>query len=128
MAVIINGQASWIAAHFDVLGPIGESLGLEWGGRWQGFPDRPHFQLPNISVSDLVRKYGTPENYRGSWSEPKEVVDVAGFEGPAKVIYRGKELSAGIMEGRTFVELRGLAELLGLKVYWDNATKTVTLS
>jgi hypothetical protein len=58
----------------------------------------------------------------------KEAVDVAGFEGPAKVVFRGKELSAGILEGKTFVELRALAELLGLKVYWDNATKTVTLT
>lgn len=58
----------------------------------------------------------------------KEAVDVAGFEGPAKVKYQGKELPAGILEGRTYVELRALAELLGLKVAWDNATKTVTLS
>lgn len=128
VAVIINGQASWIAAHFDQVGPLGESLGLDWGGRWQNFPDRPHFQLPGVKVADLVKKHGTPENYRESWTEPKEVDDVAGFEGPAKVVYKGKELNAGILEGRTFVELRALAELLGLKVYWDNATKTVTLS
>lgn len=24
---------------------IGEGLGLEWGGRWKSFPDRPHYQL-----------------------------------------------------------------------------------
>lgn len=30
------------------LGPIGESLGLVWGGRWKSKIDRPHFQLiPN---------------------------------------------------------------------------------
>ncbi|MGI6226996.1 MAG: M15 family metallopeptidase [Peptococcales bacterium] len=128
VAVIINGKASWIAAHFDQVGPLGESLGLEWGGRWQNFPDRPHFQLPNISVSDLIKKYGAPENYKESWSDLKEVENVAGFEGPAKVVYKGKELNAGILEGRTFVELRALAELLDLKIYWDNTTKTVTLS
>ncbi len=127
-AVIISGKASWIAAHFDRVGPLGESLGLEWGGRWQNFPDRPHFQMPGHTVSELIKKYGTPENYKKSWSEPKEVEDVAGFEGPAKVIFQGKELSAGILEGKTFVELRALAEFLGLTVAWDNATKTVTLS
>lgn len=26
-------------------GEIAEQLGLEWGGRWQQFPDEPHFQL-----------------------------------------------------------------------------------
>jgi hypothetical protein len=27
------------------LGAAGEKLGLEWGGRWESFPDLPHFQL-----------------------------------------------------------------------------------
>ena len=26
-------------------GKIGEACGLEWGGRWQSFPDEPHYQL-----------------------------------------------------------------------------------
>jgi hypothetical protein len=129
VAVIINGKASWIAAHFDQVGPLGESLGLEWGGRWQNFPDKPHFQLPGIKIADLIKKYGVPDNYKESWNEPKEeAIDVPGFEGPAKVVFQGKELNAGILEGRTYVELRALAELLGLKLYWDNITKTVTLS
>ena len=53
---------------------------------------------------------------------------MAGFEGLATVVYEGKTLSAGILEGKTYVELRTLAELLGLKVIWDNNTKTVILS
>lgn len=37
----------WWSAPFAVwakMGVIGESLGLEWGGRWKGFIDLPHFQ------------------------------------------------------------------------------------
>ena len=30
-------------AFWEKIGGIGESLGLEWGGRWK-HPDRPHFQ------------------------------------------------------------------------------------
>lgn len=30
---------------WDKLGRIAEILGLEWGGRWTSFPDRPHFQF-----------------------------------------------------------------------------------
>lgn len=30
---------------WEKVGAIGESLGLEWGGRWTTFVDRPHFQL-----------------------------------------------------------------------------------
>jgi peptidoglycan L-alanyl-D-glutamate endopeptidase CwlK len=26
-------------------GLLGKSLGLEWGGDWKSFPDRPHFQV-----------------------------------------------------------------------------------
>lgn len=30
---------------WEKVGKIGESLGFEWGGRWTGFIDRPHFQM-----------------------------------------------------------------------------------
>lgn len=29
---------------FNKLGALGKKLGLEWGGDWKSFPDRPHFQ------------------------------------------------------------------------------------
>jgi len=31
--------------HYRTLGAIGESVGLEWGGRWKTFTDDPHYQL-----------------------------------------------------------------------------------
>jgi peptidoglycan L-alanyl-D-glutamate endopeptidase CwlK len=30
---------------WDVAGPLGESLGLTWGGRWTSFVDVGHFEL-----------------------------------------------------------------------------------
>lgn len=30
---------------WERLGEIGRALGLEWGGDWDGWKDRPHFQL-----------------------------------------------------------------------------------
>ncbi len=30
---------------WTLAGTVGESLGLRWGGRFVGFPDRPHFEL-----------------------------------------------------------------------------------
>ena len=30
---------------WDLVGQVGESLGLEWGGRWKSGADMPHFQL-----------------------------------------------------------------------------------
>lgn len=132
VAVIINGQASWIAAHFDVVGPIGEALGLEWGGRWQNFPDKPHFQLPGYSIKSLTKTYGVPENFFKSWQEEpdqgKEAGNVPGFEKEAKVVFAGKKIDAGILDGKTYVEVRALAEAIGLKVGYDNSTKTVSLA
>lgn len=40
------------------LGPIGESVGLEWGGRWKSFKDEPHFEYPHgLSMSQLRARY-----------------------------------------------------------------------
>lgn len=46
------------------VGAIGKSLGLEWGGDWTSFVDRPHLQLSKYgsNVGALKQKYGTPEN------------------------------------------------------------------
>ena len=40
---IENGKLNWETNNWDIIGRIGESRGLEWGGRWK-FLDRPHFQ------------------------------------------------------------------------------------
>ena len=31
-------------AFFDQMGALGKRVGFSWGGDWQSFPDRPHFQ------------------------------------------------------------------------------------
>jgi peptidoglycan L-alanyl-D-glutamate endopeptidase CwlK len=47
IAFMSAGKASWSdAMPWDQAGAIGRSLGLEWGGDWKSFKDRPHFQLP----------------------------------------------------------------------------------
>ncbi len=41
-----KGTVDWTdEAEATMRGPIGESLGLEWGGRWTSPYDPPHFQL-----------------------------------------------------------------------------------
>ena len=45
-APMVEGRPNWKRLDlFDRVGVIGEGLGLEWGGRWVKFKDRPHFQL-----------------------------------------------------------------------------------
>lgn len=53
-----DGKAIWDATDpvWKKVGSLGESLGLEWGGRWK-FLDLPHFQIANISLSKLAKLY-----------------------------------------------------------------------
>ena len=41
-------KLSWDAGHpaWKILGEIGESVGLRWGGRWANTPDWGHLELP----------------------------------------------------------------------------------
>ena len=42
---IVDGKAVWNDDHlWAKCGMIGEKLGLEWGGGWQSFQDKPHMQ------------------------------------------------------------------------------------
>ena len=45
----------------------------------------------------------------------------------ANVKYDGKSVNGIIIDNRTYVQVRDLAELLKLKVEWEQKTKTVTL-
>lgn len=42
---IVDGKAVWNDDHlWAQCGMIGEKLGLEWGGGWHSFQDKPHMQ------------------------------------------------------------------------------------
>ena len=53
----------------NVVGKIGESIGLEWGGSWKSIVDKPHFQLPDwgSTPTKLKAKYGTPAKFIATW-------------------------------------------------------------
>ena len=55
----------------NVVGKIGESIGLEWGGSWKSIVDKPHFQLPDWGSTPvkLKAKYGTPEKFIATWAK-----------------------------------------------------------
>lgn len=56
---------------FKKCGQIGKTLGLNWGGDWVGFVDKPHLEMtkfmPNSSSTMLIKKYGVPENFIKTW-------------------------------------------------------------
>lgn len=48
-----DGSVNW-NTDWEAIGRVGESMGLEWGGSWTGFQDRPHFQLDfGLSTAQL---------------------------------------------------------------------------
>ncbi|MCB9448705.1 MAG: M15 family metallopeptidase [Flavobacteriales bacterium] len=43
VAPVIDGKVNYNKADWEAIGQIGESVGLQWGGRWSSFKDKPHF-------------------------------------------------------------------------------------
>ncbi len=44
---IINGQPSWSESfNWSRIGKWAAQVGLDWGGNWKTFKDRPHLELP----------------------------------------------------------------------------------
>ncbi len=53
-----NGKPIWQNPKWERIGQIGESLGLEWGGRWKRIVDKPHFQdLGGRTIASLFKEH-----------------------------------------------------------------------
>lgn len=52
--------------YWPILGGIGESLGLSWGGRWKN-ADLPHFELNAVPVREL----------KAYWDKFKQIMPVS---------------------------------------------------
>lgn len=54
-AFVVGGQLTW-SGPWSVFGRIARECGLEWGGDWKKFPDRPHVQWrKGITLARLRR-------------------------------------------------------------------------
>ena len=60
----------------NVVGKIGESIGLEWGGSWKSIVDKPHFQLPDwgSTPAKLKAEYGTPTKFIATWGKKTKTI------------------------------------------------------
>lgn len=54
---LVNGKAVWNDQRlWKRIGELGESVGLEWAGRWKTFPESPHFQFTGgLTMADLKK-------------------------------------------------------------------------
>ena len=61
----------------NVVGKIGQSIGLEWGGSWRSIVDKPHFQLPDwgSTPKKLKAKYGTPAKFIATWANETKIAN-----------------------------------------------------
>jgi len=45
IGIFVGGKYLEESPLYDLAGAIGRTLGLEWGGDWKSFRDKPHFGL-----------------------------------------------------------------------------------
>lgn len=50
----VSGQPVWESPRYAVVGALGKSLGLSWGGDWRSIQDEPHFELRPDWAEDLT--------------------------------------------------------------------------
>ena len=58
--MVANGKGKlvpdWESTNFPLIGRIGQSVGLEWGGGWTKLVDMPHFQnLKGQNLKELKK-------------------------------------------------------------------------
>lgn len=55
---------------------IAKSFGLDWGGDWTSFRDKPHLQMAEYSIDGttayLRSTYGSPEKFMATWKGAKK--------------------------------------------------------
>lgn len=93
-----------------------KSVGLGWGGDWQGFIDTPHLYIKKwgSTTSKLRKKYGKPENFMKDWKRK--------VKGKSR-LYRSKtmdkeKIKCWIPKGKT-VEVLWYSKLGIAKVKYD---------
>lgn len=53
-----DGKPLWDNPNWEAIGKACEAAGLQWGGRWTGLKDYPHFEdMAGKKVSDLYREF-----------------------------------------------------------------------
>lgn len=63
---------SW-DGDWDLVGKIGKSFGLEWGGDWVSFKDRPHFQFTKGKSIDWYYNQATKGEIEESGKDTRDI-------------------------------------------------------
>ncbi|MBN2664518.1 MAG: M15 family metallopeptidase, partial [Bacteroidales bacterium] len=64
LAIDVVDRKNGYNTNWAEIGKIGKKAGFTWGGDWQGFTDRPHFQIDlGYKISELLQLYNS-----GKWT------------------------------------------------------------
>ena len=102
-----NGKIDWDSRNkkWALAGAIGESLGLEWGGRWKQFVDLPHLQFMfGLTISQLQKGKKAPNVVKVP--SPKWLAELK----EEYLIRVGKDIYSTLQRLTTPKELAGLKE------------------
>lgn len=106
------------------VGPIGEKLGLEWGGRWTKMTDRPHFQYTfGLSINALNGGAKVPARPD---APAKKTYTVTPSE--TKINVDGEILTAEtvMINNNNYIRMRGI-DGKALKVDFINGMPTIII-
>lgn len=56
---LVGGKPIWDsnAPEYRIMGEEGKRIGLDWAGDWRTFQEFVHFQLPGLSIKELMRDH-----------------------------------------------------------------------
>jgi len=127
--------------YYSKMGPLGEAVGLEWGGRWVSIQDTPHYQIKTgrtvAQLRELVRTDG--------WDAIDALIPDAPGDPPAPpdptidtvtvLVDRGVgaaphalDLDAWFLDSRVWVAIRDWSDYFGGTVTEDDGVYQLTLN
>lgn len=60
---LVNGKAIWDSPFWNRIGELGKRIGLVWGGDFQSFKDKPHFEFhPNGTLGEANQRQENDQN------------------------------------------------------------------
>lgn len=123
-----NGRADW----YEVVDEA-KALGFTWGGDWKSFVDNPHFEMTFGLTCAQYRAGKRPAQAQLDAAIDRiEKLRTVGNEmliAKADVKVNGKDVKDGvIIGGSVYVPLRGVGEVLGATITWDNKEKLATIT
>lgn len=116
---------------YERLGPVGERVGLEWGGRWSSIHDAPHYQLKTgLSIAEMRRRHDAGISMLKGTTYESAVSEASAPAAPLSgwtVAVAGASGTGFVVPPAETDTVRATAEALGARVDANNIARRITL-